>query len=484
MRKNKIPHVIAVMVILVFLIGYVPYRGMELPLLGQIKAGGWFRQGLYFCLGLSFTALLCEEKMQCGEIFARENARLFVRGAASAASCSVAERLYFFVVGTREFSGVEMGLDLLFAVLGSGVMTAVLALRTSKEKDCDHSSLRRNFHLDFISTYRSQLMGVAILLVMLFHMKSVQATFGGPLVRKIISCGYAGVDIFMLMSGLGMVFSLSKNQNWANFMKRRLVTVVPAYFAVVGIYSLMMIFAGDCGWEMLVLNLTTLSFYTGGDGAFNWYIPCILLFYLVTPWIYRRLSNPGRRVAWAVGLCLGSYLFSGILGNVFDLGRLNIAFTRFPVYVLGMLTGFAIKEGWTFGWKDRIAMWVGGILFGGLYLLHEGKVVGIFCGHWLLFAPLAFLGCAELAALMKKVPESFVGMRALKWMGDNSLLLFLLNILLIRAAWVICPSLGWQGVWLRRAVGVGIVIVEILAVAGINQVKKRLPARKKFTKAT
>ena len=68
--------------------------------------------------------------------------------------------------------------------------------------------------------------------------------------------------------------------------------------------------------------------------------------------------------------------------------------------------------------------------------------------------------------------------------GDNSLLLFLLNILLIRAAWVICPSLGWQGVWFRRAVGVGIVIVEILAVAGINQVKKRLPARKKFTKAT
>ena len=52
MRKNKIPYVIAVMLILVLLIGYVPYKGMEFPLLGQIKAGGWFRQGLYFCLGL------------------------------------------------------------------------------------------------------------------------------------------------------------------------------------------------------------------------------------------------------------------------------------------------------------------------------------------------------------------------------------------------------------------------------------------------
>ena len=78
MRKNKIPYVIAVMLILVLLIGYVPYKGMEFPLLGQIKAGGWFRQGLYFCLGLSFTALFCEEKMQHGKILARENARQFV----------------------------------------------------------------------------------------------------------------------------------------------------------------------------------------------------------------------------------------------------------------------------------------------------------------------------------------------------------------------------------------------------------------------
>lgn len=38
MRKNKIPYVIAVMLILVLLIGYVPYKGMEFPLLGQIKA--------------------------------------------------------------------------------------------------------------------------------------------------------------------------------------------------------------------------------------------------------------------------------------------------------------------------------------------------------------------------------------------------------------------------------------------------------------
>ena len=68
--------------------------------------------------------------------------------------------------------------------------------------------------------------------------------------------------------------------------------------------------------------------------------------------------------------------------------------------------------------------------------------------------------------------------------GDNSLLLFFLNILLIRAAWVVFPSNRWHGIWFRRAVGVGIVIVEILAVAGIIRVKKRLLARKKFTKAT
>lgn len=57
-----------------------------------------------------------------------------------------------------------------------------------------------------ISTYRTQLMGVAMLWVVLFH-----ATFSinNPL-QGVKAIGYGGVDIFLMLSGMGLYFSYKK----------------------------------------------------------------------------------------------------------------------------------------------------------------------------------------------------------------------------------------------------------------------------------
>ena len=57
-----------------------------------------------------------------------------------------------------------------------------------------------SFELKDISTYRSELMGWSILWIMMLHFTFTQVK---PL-GFIAQYGFAGVDIFMLVSGLGL----------------------------------------------------------------------------------------------------------------------------------------------------------------------------------------------------------------------------------------------------------------------------------------
>lgn len=61
-----------------------------------------------------------------------------------------------------------------------------------------------------LSKYRSELMGVAMLWVMLFHAYGLK--LGVPLLDQIKALGFGGVDVFLLLSGMGQYVSLSKTR--------------------------------------------------------------------------------------------------------------------------------------------------------------------------------------------------------------------------------------------------------------------------------
>ena len=71
------------------------------------------------------------------------------------------------------------------------------------------------FTLKDISTYRSELMGWAIVWIMMLHFTFTQIKPLGFLAQY----GFAGVDIFMLVSGFGLFFSLEKNSHIIHFIK-------------------------------------------------------------------------------------------------------------------------------------------------------------------------------------------------------------------------------------------------------------------------
>lgn len=65
-----------------------------------------------------------------------------------------------------------------------------------------------------------------------------------------------------------------------------------------------------------------------------------------------------KRFLQVLAMCMGIYLLGIVFHQFLGLSRLNIAFSRVPIYIVGMALGFAIQENVRFGWSQRMTMWL------------------------------------------------------------------------------------------------------------------------------
>ena len=82
------------------------------------------------------------------------------------------------------------------------------------------------FNIRDISVYRFELIGWSILWIMMLHFRFNQINIFGFVAQY----GFAGVDIFMLVSGFGLYFSLNQHKNILHFYKKRLLRIFPTYY--------------------------------------------------------------------------------------------------------------------------------------------------------------------------------------------------------------------------------------------------------------
>lgn len=84
-----------------------------------------------------------------------------------------------------------------------------------------------------LSQYREEYMGLAITLVVLYHLYA-WCNYG---FFDMFHYGYVGVDIFMFLSGYGCCFSYNKYSS-SVFYKRRFIRIYPLFFIFYGILFL------------------------------------------------------------------------------------------------------------------------------------------------------------------------------------------------------------------------------------------------------
>lgn len=71
---------------------------------------------------------------------------------------------------------------------------------------------------NFISSYRRELMAVAMFAILLTHMN---CDFGCFAINRLALCGQGGVDAFFFLSGFGMYYSGMKKTTLAAFYKKK-----------------------------------------------------------------------------------------------------------------------------------------------------------------------------------------------------------------------------------------------------------------------
>ena len=278
-----------------------------------------------------------------------------------------------------------------------------------------------------LSKYRTELMGVAMLWVMFFHASDLD--MGHEALEWVRAAGFGGVDIFVLLSAMGLVLSLSKKeQDYVTFMHRRMERILPAYYTVALPYTLFLILYKGVFWSSLVWNATLLYYWMRCSGAFNWYVAGIMTFYAVTPFCFKKLRAAKHRERLVgVGIVV-SFLLCQLFVREGFWYIMDVAY-RVPVFFLGLLLGFYVLEDRRLGKKDA-AFWLCWLSLGVLYLMGRGlglpETVWMFplC-HLFLFTTVPM--CFALGFLFDKLPLGWLR-KFLRLVGENSLEIYLFNV--------------------------------------------------------
>ncbi|UKK61058.1 acyltransferase [Prevotella communis] len=193
------------------------------------------------------------------------------------------------------------------------------------------------FEYKDISTYRSELMGWAIIWIMMLHFTFTQIT---PL-GFVAQYGFAGVDIFMLVSGFGLFFSLDKNPNISQYYQRRILRIFPTYFFL-GIFASLIVFHDSI--LTYLIRYTTIGFWTGIP-YWEWYIPTIISFYLIAPFIKLLIDKRKHITLSTILTIILLSAFYVVAKDIFEAKDPHFFMLyRFPAFVFGMLCAYWMKN--------------------------------------------------------------------------------------------------------------------------------------------
>lgn len=186
--------------------------------------------------------------------------------------------------------------------------------------------------IKLISKYRAQIMGFAIIMVSIFHSSVVRTN---DAIDMLCFSGDMGVDIFFLVSGLGMYYTFLKQPSLGEFYKKRLIRIVPTWWFMIIITELIDNKLTDIDWLWFFKKMTGLSFWMDRS-LYYWYIPVLLFFYFITPFFIKKYKEDKLKTV----ILFGSIIFLCLMCSlVFKNAKYFIVIFRIPSFFLGIWIG-------------------------------------------------------------------------------------------------------------------------------------------------
>ena len=293
-----------------------------------------------------------------------------------------------------------------------------------------------------LSRYRSMLMGLQIILIVFFHFtsdcESANVHFDGLIEWFYTFIRSSGVDIFLLLSGMGLYFSWKKHPDYNSYLIKRLVRLLVPYFIVaIPAWGFYYLFTEQSGLINYLSDLLFLSFFTKGT-RWIWYILFAIICYIIFPFIFNIIQEcDSKSEEWFRTLLLSSMaLIALVTLKVFydDLySHVAIAIARFPAFFFGVLIGKKTFEGRRLSLANTVAMLVASLFILGPLDFAEKGTIGYFPRAafnyslclLLLFALNKASQCKSSALLNGE--KLFSG--ALSWLGQYTLEIYMLHLI-------------------------------------------------------
>ena len=202
------------------------------------------------------------------------------------------------------------------------------------EKDILVNEKRNMWEL--ISQYRNCIMGFSALAILVFH---EYVPFGRlyELQKHIKTFGFVGVDIFFLLSGMGLTYAIKKSKISVFYYRRFRRLIVPVLF--VGVANAIV---KDWKLSEFICNIIGINFWTSNIYSFLWFIPAIMIFYLLFPLYQKILEKLNDTVAGTVIVVSIWFIISLYLERFFQArNRIDLYgfINRIPIFVIGIMFG-------------------------------------------------------------------------------------------------------------------------------------------------
>ncbi len=224
--------------------------------------------------------------------------------------------------------------------------------------------------LSLLRSYRTEIMGLAALWIYIYHcwITTLQFRIGkGDVFVFITQTGYYGVDIFFLVSGFGLVFSMGHNTVLSFYRKRVLRVYIP--FLITGLCL------GIVNrWEIidLIKRVSGYSFYNIDIYSLLWFVPAIMTVYLFFPFYYKLLMMARSKIFFTGTVMVIWYFITMICGDAIRWDILHVFLYRLPIFWIGCYFAAVVEQ-------DRKISWEGWVLL--LFV----NIVGICCAWDKLF---------------------------------------------------------------------------------------------------
>ncbi len=203
----------------------------------------------------------------------------------------------------------------------------------------------KNFTWKSVMKHRNAIFGFAAIWIMIYHIYLKYNWPYIPVVSQIITIGNMGVDIFVLLSAIGLSFSIEKNTT-KEFYKNRIKRVfVPYLLIAVPFYIWNGIAQFGLNTKALtefLLNITTVSFWCR-EGAPAWYMAFVLVIYAVFPLLYKLKKKHKYILVLLIMLSIATELLLKFIESpVYIFGERVLS--RIPIFLVGMFVADYVKE--------------------------------------------------------------------------------------------------------------------------------------------